>query len=208
MKYIVATILLTLSFIANAQLIDDGSSYNEWREINGNTVAGQSQGTLTTTATSTTATRTLETISLACAYCVSNTEITNLNLRINADAQGRNLFNGTALVYTNIPWAQPTTVNGIVITTSNTTSFIETANTQIAGVPGARLRAILYTTSGASYTTPFVKFASAARNVIPVTPGIISPTKIRIEIWNLNKIVTNFKVETINLSNPTNTCTQ
>jgi hypothetical protein len=211
LSYILFALFIgTLSSFANAQLLDDGSGYNEWKEIRNNLASNQyAQGTLTTVYTlPAISKRTLETISLAQPDNYSNTEINNLVLRLNADALGRNLFNGAALVYENVPWSAGKVVNGVVITTSNTTSFTETANTQIPNVPGARIRAILYTASGSSYTTPFVKLSPNARNVIPVTPGIITPTKIRIELWNVNRLHTQFKVETIDVSNPGNTCTQ
>lgn len=212
MKYIktlklLTLALLTLSFSVSAQTLDDGTGYNEFRQN-----VGVTSGSLTTNYTfPDTSKRKLETVSPRCANCFINTEISSLYLTLNADLLGTsNLYKVAALRYTATQWLPTaTSIDGIVFTASEQTHLIEHANTADQTLPGARMRVVIFPITGSPITTPFVDYKPNGRTIIPTgTIPTSNILEIHVEFWNFKKLRTQFKVETLDVSNPGNSCTQ
>lgn len=193
MKKLIALIITIIAFNAHAVQLDDFSGYNEYRSN-----SGMSSGSLTTTYIFPNGEkRVLETPSLRCSICFTSTEISSSKLKLNAtQASGNTLFQGASLTYKNISWFGQEVLARIKLT-SSATQFIETPNTSNPALPGARVRAIITTTTG-TFTTLFYDFDPYGVSTIDNIPEILTNTivSVRIEFWNINKLTTVGNVDT------------
>lgn len=201
MKYLIAVALTILSFTVSAtQIVDAGTGFNPLKEINGATLEGQSAGTLTTTysfPTPSTQKRQLTVYGLRCAYCVSNAVISNNLLKITGDALGtKSQYISTAITYTGVAWADDT-FTGLKIT-SNATLFTEMVNNSPTNAPGAKVRMLIYTTTG-TITTTFYDYNAYGETIMDAAMSIPTDTitKITVEFYNVIKLTTGYTIETL-----------